>query len=58
VLHFSKTMSRLATCLAAGLVFLSAARGADRWAQAEEWEDADLAIFFTGELRGYVEPCG
>jgi len=29
-----------------------------RWAPAEEWEDPDLVIFFTGELRGYVEPCG
>lgn len=29
-----------------------------RWERAEEWEDPDLAVFFTGELRGYVEPCG
>jgi hypothetical protein len=51
-------MSRLFLSFAAFLLLLSVARGSDRWVEADELEDADIAVFFTGELRGYVEPCG
>jgi hypothetical protein len=51
-------MHRFLLSFAALLAVLSVARGSDRWQEADEWEDADLAVFFTGELRGYVEPCG
>jgi hypothetical protein len=50
-------MSKFLLSLAALLAVFSAPQGS-RWERAEEWEDPDLAIFFTGELRGYVEPCG
>ncbi len=44
----------------AAMVFLFAplSGAAECWSTAEEWEDGDFALFFTGELRGYVEPCG
>ncbi len=58
MLEFSEKMSRLFLSLAAFLVLLSVARGSDRWVEADELENDDLAVFFTGELRGYVEPCG
>ena len=57
MLNFSKNMSKFLLSLAALLAVFSAPQGS-RWERAEEWEDPDLAIFFTGELRGYVEPCG
>ena len=57
VLHFSENMPKLLLPLAVLLAFSSAPQGS-RWTPAEEWEDPDLVIFFTGELRGYVEPCG
>lgn len=59
VLEFFEIMPRLFLSLAAVLLLVSTARGSDdRWVEADELEDADLAVFFTGELRGYVEPCG
>jgi hypothetical protein len=58
MLEFPEKMSRPFLSLAVFLVLLSVARGSDRWVEADELEDADLVVFFTGELRGYVEPCG
>jgi hypothetical protein len=57
MLNSSEKMSRLLASLTALLALFAVAQGS-RWEPAEEWEDADLAVFFTGELRGYVEPCG
>lgn len=47
-----------ALALVSCFLFAQELASAERWSTAEEWEDADLALFFTGELRGYVEPCG
>ncbi|MGH9462936.1 MAG: hypothetical protein ACRD1X_17120 [Vicinamibacteria bacterium] len=57
MLHFSGNMPKLLLPLAVLLAFSSAPQSS-RLTPAEEWEDPDLVIFFTGELRGYVEPCG
>jgi hypothetical protein len=48
----------LSAALVSCFLFAQELASAERWSTAEEWEDADLALFFTGELRGYVEPCG
>ena len=57
MLNFSKNMSKFLLSLAVLLAVFSVPQSS-RWELAEEWEDPDLAVFVTGELRGYVEPCG